>query len=90
MPAPTKAPFKSLDVRTRTGQPPTPVPSPVVQQPPICRLTTPGDVARKRSQVESDRLKAVSFRTERVPLIRRLGEVDNLIDKYETSAGGDC
>ena len=83
MPAPTKAPFKSLDVRTRTGLSPTPVASPVVQQPPIRRLTTNGDVAKKRSQVESDRQKAASFRTERVPLLRRLGEVDHLIDIYD-------
>ena len=84
MPAPTKAPFKSLDVRTHTTQP-TPVASPVVQQPPIRRLTTNGDVARKRSQVESDRQKVASFRTERVPLLRRLGEVDHLIDIYDRS-----
>ena len=61
------------------------MPSQVVLQPPIRRLTTPGDVAKKRAQVESDRLKAVSFRTERVPLLRRLGEVDHLIDKYNWS-----
>ena len=59
------------------------MPSQVVLQPPICRLTTPGMLAKKRAQVESDRLKAVSFRTERGPLLRRLGEVDHLIEKYD-------
>ena len=36
-----------------------------------------------RSEVESDRVKAVSFRGERVPLLSRLGEVDHLVRKYE-------
>ena len=83
VPAATKAPFKSLDVRTHTGLSPSPVASPVVQQPPIRRLITNGDVDKKRSQVQSDRQKAASFRTERVPLLRRLGEVDHLIDTYD-------
>ena len=81
--ADSKTTFKSGDVRTRTSQEPTPVPSQVVLQPPIRRLTTPGMLAKKRAQVESDRLKAVSFRTERVPILRRLGEVDHLIEKYD-------
>ena len=85
-PAATKAPFKSLDVRTHTGVlSPSPVASPVVQQPPIRRLVSDGDVAKKRSQVQSDRQKAASFRAERVPILARLGQLDHHIDTYDRS-----
>ena len=40
-------------------------------------------LAKKRAQVESDRVKATSFRDERVPLLTRLGEVDHLVEKYD-------
>ena len=40
-------------------------------------------LAKKRAQVESDRVKAHSFRDERVPLLSRLGEVDHLVRKYD-------
>ena len=40
-------------------------------------------LAKKRAQVESDRVKASSFRDERVPLLTRLGEVDHLVRKYD-------
>ena len=53
-------------------------------QPPI-RRTTPGMLAKKRAQVDSDRAKARSFRDERVPLLARLGEVDALVRKYDWS-----
>ena len=33
--------------------------------------------------MESDRVKARSFRDERVPLLSRLGEVDHLVRKYD-------
>ena len=59
------------------------MPSQEVLQPPIRRRTTPGMLAKKRAQVESDRVKAASFRDERVPLLRRRGEVDHLIEKYD-------
>ena len=42
-------------------------------------------LAKKRAQVASDRAKARSFRDERVPLLARLGEVDNLVRKYDWS-----
>ena len=85
-PAATKAPFKSLDVRTHTGVlSPSPVASPVVQQPPIRRLVSDGDVAKKRSQVQSDRQKAASFRAERVPILARLGQLDHHINTYDRS-----
>ena len=42
-------------------------------------------LAKKRAQVDSDRAKARSFRDERVPLLARLGEVDNLVRKYDWS-----
>ena len=79
-------PFKSLDVRTHTGVlSPSPVASPVVKQTPIRRLVSDGDVAAKRSQVQSDREKAASFRAERIPLLARLGQLDHHIDTYDRS-----
>ena len=79
-------PFKSLDVRTHTGDlSPSPVASPVVKQIPVRRLVSDGDVAAKRSQVQSDREKAASFRAERIPLLARLGQLDHHIDTYDRS-----
>ena len=40
-------------------------------------------LAKKRAQVESDRVKSVNFREERVPLLSRLGEVDRLVRNYD-------
>ena len=79
------ATFKSGDVRTKNStREPTPGPSTEAMQPPI-RRTTAGMLAKKRAQVDSDRAKARSFRDERVPLLARLGEVDNLVRKYDWS-----
>ena len=33
--------------------------------------------------MESDRVKSINFRDERVPLLTRLGEVDHLVRKYD-------
>ena len=55
------------------------------QRTPVRRLVSDGDVAAKRTQVQSDKEKAASFRAEHIPLLAGLGQLDPHIDTYDRS-----
>ena len=79
-------PFKSLDVRTHSGDlSPSPVAPPVVKKKPVRRLVFDRDVAAKRPQVQGDREKAASFREERNKLLDRVSQLDQRVDLFDGS-----